>query len=144
MGTIRSLLKRVENLDIDSIIEKTFVRNEEKFAEKNRQQLFEGFDKDGERLKEYRSTLYAEVKHRMNPIPGEGNPDFKVTGAFYRGIEVRVDAPAIRTLLYDEKSEKLLERDPNIIGLGGKFKSDLITETLQPELVKDIRNDLKI
>jgi hypothetical protein len=146
MSTIKSMIQRVQAVRGREaiIIEDVFVKNEIKIADKQREQLFEGFDKNQQRLKRYRNDLYARRKNRMNPKPGFGNPDFKDKGDFYRGIEIRVDGGVIRTLLYDEKSEDLLERDPNIIGLGGPYKQELIDETLRPGIVGDLKSALKL
>jgi hypothetical protein len=144
MGTIKGLLRRVEAANIDQALHDAFAESAEAIEEKNRQQLFEGYDKNGERLRPYRSAKYARVKHEMNPLPGYGNPDFKVTGDFYRGIQVRVDGQVIVTELRDKKSDELLARDPDIAGVGGKYKKELIGETLQPAFNKEMHQQLKL
>jgi hypothetical protein len=144
MGTIKGLLRRIEAANVDQALHNAFSESADAIEEKNRQQLFEGYDKNQERLKPYRRPRYARVKNAMNPLPGYGNPDFKVTGAFYRGIEVRVEGQEIITNLTDSKSDELLARDPDIIGVGGKYKKELIGDTLQPAFNKEMHKQLKL
>jgi hypothetical protein len=144
MATIKGLYKRVQALNSDEVIEDAFIENEKQFAEKNRQQLFSGFDKNGKRLKPYKNKRYADKKHAMNPKPGHGNPDFRLKSDFYRGIEVRIDGQVIRTILNDPKSTYLLQRDPDIVGLGGEFKEQMNRDHLQPSLTRHFRKNLKL
>jgi len=80
----------------------------------------------------------------MNPVPGLGNPDFFLTGAFQRAISVQVQGGTIRTLMNDSKSDDLLKRDPDIIGLGGEFKKELIDTKLRPAFLAEVKKSLKI
>lgn len=144
MSSISGLLKRVQSVDMDKVIEVAFVKNEGAIADENRKQLFEGFDKKGKRLKPYKNKKYAAKKHARNPIPGLNNPDFFDKGDFQKGIEFRIDGNVIRGVLNDPKSDALLKRDPDIIGLGGTYKKDFIDTKLRPSFLSEVHKELKI
>ena len=52
------------------------------------QLVFTGKGSDGKTLKRYRNQDYAVYKHGLNPYPGLGVPDLKLTGAFLRNLKV--------------------------------------------------------
>lgn len=143
MATIKELYRRVLALNTDDAIEQAVSETADEYLKENQKQLFEGFDREGQHLRRYRSAKYARVKNQMNPLPGLGNPDFYVTGDFYRGQHVRATAQGITTDLTDPKSAELLRRDPNIIGLGGAYRMEYIG-VLHPALVRRIRQNLKL
>jgi hypothetical protein len=140
---VGKLIDKIKNADIDLAIEKAFVDNESAIAVENRKQLHEGFNRDQQRLAKYKNQAYADKKFRQNPIPGHGNPDLESTQEFHKGIEVRIDGLVIRTLFNDPKSVFLLDKYPNISGLGGKYKQEII-DLLRPQVVNNIRKAIGI
>lgn len=143
MASIKALYKRVKALRSDEVIQQTLEEKKEDYLDENRKQLYEGFDREGNRLRKYRSAKYARVKNQMNPRPGLGNPDFYVTGAFYRNRTVTVQGGELITNLNDPKSEDLLKRDPDIIGLGGPYKIEFMG-MLHPALINNFRSKLRL
>lgn len=129
----------MQALNMPEIAAEAFTRVEDQYAEENKKQLFEGFDKHGDYLQEYKSPVYAEVKNRMNPLPGFGNPDFYVTGAFTNSRKITISGDQIITTFSDEKAPQLLARDPDINGLGGGFKAEFVSENLRPSFISTIR-----
>lgn len=136
--TILGLKKKVESLNVETVSEEAVSATSENISEENKKQLFEGFDKEQQKLSEYRNPVYAEVKNRMNPLPGFGNPDLKKTGAFYQGIQVRVEGAVIRTDSSDPKNDALVKKYGDIFGLGGKFKAEYISKFLRPAFFKQL------
>ena len=57
---------------------------QEQITQLNTDQLYKGLTPQGQRLKSYSPPRgkYAKAKNQMNPLPGLGNPDLKVTGNF--------------------------------------------------------------
>ena len=74
----------------------------------------------------------------MNPLPGLGTPDLKVTGAFYSGIRVDYNSGVLTTKSSDEKADELEKKYQDIYGLGGNFKKGFIKNSLRPALNKEI------
>lgn len=137
--TIKGLYRKVEQIDNDKIIGNAFESTVDDLAEENKKQLFEGFDKTGEKIsRKYSNNKYARVKNEMNPLPGLGVPDLKVTGAFYRGIRVDYQGGKLITASSDEKGTDLEEKYADIYGLGGEFKKEFIKNSLRPALNKEI------
>lgn len=145
MATFAEMIQRMESLALEAAAEKSVEETAEKIEEKNRQQLVEGFDSDGNRLLRYRSNKYARAKHEMNPLPGLGNPDLKVTGNFQRRIEVRVSDGDIVTNSDDPKAEDLEEKyGLGIYGLGVEKGNEYIRDDLHPVFKDKIANHLKL
>lgn len=135
MATIKSLSKKIQQLNTDAVIDTAFKQSTDELAVENKKQLFEGFDNTGEKIKrKYRSNKYARVKNQMNPLPGLGVPDLKVTGSFYNGIKVDYQSGVLTTEPSDSKGADLEEKYSGIFGLGGKFKNEFINKTLRPAI----------
>lgn len=131
--TVRALYEKISALNIEQAAIESVTETKENLSDENRKQLIAGFNRRGERLRPYRSAKYARVKNQMNPLPGLGNPDFKVTGQFQRGIKTEVNGTSIVTASTDGKAMKLEIRDgPDIYGVGGTFKQEYIKEFLRP------------
>ena len=136
MSDISSIIEKLEALDVDQLAEEAMRKSEESLTDLNKKQLYAGFNREGLRLLEYRSPVYAEVKHRMNPLPGEGNPDLYATGDYYRGWYTRVTGNSIEMESTDSKNDDLEKKyREEIKGLGGIFKEEFIDDYLQPNLL---------
>jgi len=136
--TILGLLNKFETLDTDVVITQAMQATEQDLAEANRDQLFNGFDRDGKRLNRYRSDVYARKKNSRNPLPGYGNPDLRNTGAFYQGIRVTVNGNTVEVGSSDDKEEQLQVKYGNIFGLGGPFKDGYLDQNLGPAIRQKI------
>lgn len=85
------------------------------FVALQKDQLFDGFNSSGHRLQAYKSPKYAQKKNNMNPAPGYGNPDLKLTGAFYNSIRADLDNTGLVVSASDEKAPSLEEKYGNDI-----------------------------
>lgn len=102
-------------------------------------QMYKGVNSLGQPIGMYKSGIYAEVKHRMNPTPGEGIPDLFVTGAFYRGEYVRIEGNKILSGSDDSKNDKLEKRYGKVIhGLNAESKNEFISTELIPAVRRRI------
>lgn len=121
MGTIMDLLDAVERFDPKSSLLDSIIENENSAVEMNRDQLLNGRDSLGEKLKEYVDDQYAELKQRMNPLPGYGTPDLKLTGDFHRGFYLdisSIDDGNFELGSTDEKTQELVDKyNESIFGL---------------------------
>ena len=138
MPTIGAMLRRIEKLNTDEVIEEAFENTAKEFLDTNKEQLNEGFDATGKHLKKYASKKYASMKNSMNPAPGLGNPDLKLTGAFQRGWVLSVASGQLNQGSMDEKGIRLEEKYGKIYGLYGPFKQDYLNEFLSPTINKKI------
>jgi hypothetical protein len=110
-------LEQIPNLVEDWVVDIAASHGQD-LAQLNRDQLTKGFDRNGKRLRQYRSFQYAQDKYEMNSLPGFGNPDLKVTGRFHAGIRTRKAGKLIEFYGTDSKTEELEEQYTEaIIGL---------------------------
>lgn len=148
MATIKQVLDNFKGLDFWKVASESMVQNKENIEQYNREQLMKGVDKFGKKFYEYKSPLYADVKHRMNPLPGYGYADGKATGAFHEEITFRMINEK-NYLIYsqDEKYKKLISPKmfgADIFGLTSESKTDLIDSTLQNNLVENVKKAVRL
>lgn len=109
------------------------------YVKNQKDQLFAGFNSRGQRLIPYAWPWYAQKKAQMNPAPGYGNPDLKLTGAFYNSIRADIDDEGFQVYATDEKAQMLEEKYGNeIYTLGEDAKKGYINEELQPVFIDNI------
>lgn len=94
------------------------------------EQLKHGLRADGKMIGKYRSKVYAAKKHAMNPLPGLGNMDWKLTGALHKDlfIDVREDIYIMDSA--DSKTGSLIERFGDPFGLSEESIETLISSEL--------------
>jgi hypothetical protein len=145
MITMREMKERWETLDLQqegaNVINES-QQNQETISELNREQLTKGLNKEGEKLRKYYDKGYAEMKEGMNPIPGYGNPDLKLTGDFYDSFETIADREDITITATDEKTSMLIEKynksGGDIFGLSSESIDVVREDILHPGLVANI------
>jgi len=140
MGTIANLKRRIETLDIDRVITSSFGNTIEQLADENAVQLSKGETSRDGNFRSYRNPEYATMKNRMNPVPGFGNPDLKLTGSFYHGIYARVEGTKIVIDSTDPKTDDLKKKygDKYIFGLNNKSRSEYLREFLRPQVARQL------
>ena len=102
----------------------------------NQSQLLSGIDSKGEELGEYESKPYATFKNTLNPLPGFGVPDLKLTGSFYREMYLQFSSKGwpVQIFSMDEKTSKLVSQyGKDIFGLTEDNLENL-REHLKPKI----------
>jgi hypothetical protein len=138
MATLLNIIGKFQALNTDEVIEQAFIASTDGFTDEQKKQLYAGFDKDGNRLHKYQNNKYARVKNEMNPAPGLGNPDLKVTGAYYNGIKAAVSGLGYHIASSDDKGPDL-EKKYDPYGLGGDYRREFIKTTYRPKFRAEIR-----
>lgn len=139
--TIVSLYEKVQAMNTDVIIEEAIEETAGSITEENKKQMLAGKTASGAVIGEYRNELYAEVKNRMNPLPGFGVPDLKLTGSFQSKMGTNVIGDSIITESTDTKNQKLREKyGDGIFILGGDFKREYMDLSLRPALKQKIES----
>lgn len=142
MSTINQLRSRLTALNVKEVGYQSVEETKEVIAEIQREQMFQGLNAEGKKIGRYRNNKYARAKNEMNPLPGLGIPDLKLTGAFYRGFETKVTPETFSTSSTDEKNDELTAKyDP--FGLNKESKVDY-AEKLRPVFVKNVKEKLKL
>lgn len=111
------------------------------------EQLFKGIDSKGQKLKpKYSRVRYARAKNTVNPLPGYGTPDLKLTGDFYRDFYLKAE-PERKFSLFssDEKAPKLQEKyGEDIFGLTADNEHKINFEEVLPRLIEWMLSNMKI
>jgi hypothetical protein len=144
MGKLLQFISKLETLSAESVAEQSLTESTGRITEAQRQQLEEGTTSSGGTLRKYRSPAYARMKNQMNPRPGQGNPDLKLTGAFYRGITATVSGGKVIIKSSDDKAlslEASYGKD-QIFGLNPQTKKEFIDVTLRPLSIKKFRKEV--
>jgi hypothetical protein len=145
MGKLLKLLNGFKKLNVDKVSEQSLNDIKDDISEAQRQQLLHGVSSSGGTLRKYKSSAYAKKKHGMNPLPGVGNPDLKLTGAFHRSITTTVNSGKMIIKASDDKAlmlEASYGKDV-IFGLYREEKAAIIHQKLKKAFIKNIRKNLK-
>ena len=127
--TADDMLEIFQKVDVDGAAAQAVNDSGETFAKLNRRQLFAGTTPDGDRLTpDYKSKYYANKKNKMNPKPGLGTPDLRVTGDFQDQFEVTADTEEIDITSPVEYAARLTELygDAQIYGLNDENTQEYI------------------
>jgi hypothetical protein len=145
MGKLLNMISKFKRLDVVKVSEESLDQIKDDISEAQRQQLIYGISSSGGTLRKYKSKAYAKKKNAMNPIPGIGNPDLKLTGAFHRSITTQVTSGKVIIKASDDKALELeasYGKDV-IFGLYREEKALLIEEKLRKAFVQTIRKNLR-
>jgi hypothetical protein len=111
-GSIRFLRDRLLGFSPEALV--TLIVNSinetaDTIIQANQAQLYiSSMDAFGNKLSLYSSPIYALDKEKQNPLPGFLHPDLFLTGDFYRGFKVTVDANGLYSVYsIDIKADKL-------------------------------------
>lgn len=133
MATILSLLKKVQALDTDKVINEAFEKTTGALEDINRERMLDGVRSDGSIMPNYSFISQTVYGYPNEPIK------LKATGAFQRSIIVKVQGNSIIQESTDKKNDMLVERyGEEIFGTGGDYKKEYQDEHLRPELNRGI------
>lgn len=105
----KTRLKRSEK-EVDKQITNILNANKSYLIELNTSQLVEGKDSHGDSMGTtipYRSAKYATYKHQINPLPGLGVPDLRLTGDYWDSIRAIIKARQVQMIATDSKASQL-------------------------------------
>jgi hypothetical protein len=143
MSTTAELIQRLTQLRdnmrevlVDSIEETASI-----YVDLNTEQMYVGKDGTGRSISPmYKFIEYANQKSAMNPAPGFGVPDLKLTGAFYEGYTVHVEGDQVIKDSTVEYADKLFEKYGNAIGeLDDDFHQQYVEGDLAPVFMDKVR-----
>lgn len=139
MTTVTDLQQRLKKLDIHFEAEEAMNNTADDILSKQKDQLLHGVRADGSMIGKYKSQVYAAKKHAMNPLPGFGNMDWKLTGDLHKAlfVDVRRDIFVIDSA--DSKTGSLIQRFGDPMGLTKQSQSDYMEQRLQPQFMQQVR-----
>ena len=144
--TIHELQRRWKQIDLKKAAASIVAEHKKDIADLNREQLMDGVNKEGKKLRKYRSPKYAARKNRMNPIPGLGNPDLYLTGRFQEAMNVKLNSKtSFEIYSTDSKAPKLTKQyGKEIFGLTEQSKDTAAHEIVNPGLIQYIKDVTKL
>lgn len=141
---IISKLNSVSEKEFESKILEIVDSKKNEVLDMNTSQLFSGRDSSDQNMTSYYSEGYAEMKNLMNPTPGLGNPDLKLTGDFYKGFFLKDDTFPISFSSTDNKTEMLTQKyGENIFGLDND-NLEKLRQDIKPEIQEYIGSVLRL
>jgi hypothetical protein len=118
----------------------------EEILEQNREQMLEGKTSKGKKIKpKYSTKSYANRKKKINPKPGLGTPDLKVSGDFHASIKlVKKGTDFIFKTDLGYAKKYVVPKYDDIFGLEPKRQKTFINEVFLEEYTEKIRKHLQI
>lgn len=147
MGKIDDYVSKLSSVSEDTLDASLLAivdRNKSSALDMNISQLFAGRDSKDGNLVQYRSDSYAKFKNNLNPKPGFGNPDLKLTGEFYQGFFADTSKFPVIFSSNDSKTEKLLSQyGEDIFGLDQSNLEEFRQE-IKPQVQEAFRSFLQL
>jgi hypothetical protein len=139
MATVLDLQDNLSAIEMHREAKSAIGRTSEFIADLNVEQLEKGLTSEGKRLPRYRNKTYARFKNAINPLPGFGNPDLILTGAFTKSFKIDVGSEDLEVVSNDihDLSERYGE---DIYGLSDDNQEFYNQEIFLPELAQSIEN----
>jgi hypothetical protein len=91
MASWKQILERLNSVDIEAETKTIVEDNPQPIVQLVQSQLIKGEDGNGKKLRRYKNNAYARKKNAMNPLPGLGVPDLRLTGDTYNAMGVDTD-----------------------------------------------------
>lgn len=141
MATVAELLNTLNEVDVATEAVTAITQTKDEMIMLNQVQLSAGYDSEGYRLLQYRSKDYAASKHLQNPLPGIGNPDLILTGAFISSFDVKLSGYDILFNASDDKAPELLSKyGDDVLGLMHGQQRYYNEEVFYPVFARQIEN----
>jgi hypothetical protein len=138
MSTAGELLEAIERVNVMDIARTAIERTAAGMIELQQSQMMEGKGKT-KNIGRYRNKQYAQFKSELNPTAGLGNVDLKLTGAFFAGMEAKLDGDDINIDSTDEKAAGLTSKyGGQIWGLNDKNQKQYNEDVFLPEFQAEV------
>jgi hypothetical protein len=145
MANIAEVIALWRALDVEAIAKESIHANQDAIVTMQAEQMRLGKKSTGDKIGYYRSVAYAQLKQSMGSIAPFRVPDLLLTGAFYGGLKVNLSGDKLELTSADEKTPMLVARyGEDIFGLGEDSKDMLREEVFAPDMVKRIKEAVKL
>jgi hypothetical protein len=137
------MIENLNALDVHELAINAIMSTEGAMVQLNREQLSEGLDSKGHKLKPtYGSKAYATKKAAQNPRPGKLNPDLILTGDFVESFKVSLSGDVLKFEAGDIKAPDLLEKyGDDVMGLMDTQQDHYNHEVFYPEFAGNIEHE---
>lgn len=121
MTTMLDMVELLKTVDVEGDTAQAVAETHQDYERMNAAQMLQGKGKDGKAIGRYRSMSYARMKAQMNTFLSSivpNNVDLKLTGAFHKGLAMKVNGQDISMTSTDDKADDLQKKyGENIYGL---------------------------
>lgn len=142
MATIDKLIRNAQSLDLREVVEDAMDATKKELVRSQRDQLLHGLRADGGRIGQYKDKYYAKKKYALNPLAGEGNMDWKLTGELHADIFADVRDNTVVLDSADPKTGALIERLGDPFGLTRDRREVYAQDHLAPEAIGRIQQQI--
>lgn len=139
MADVLDMIENLDSIDVDKESKVAVGKTTREMVMLNREQMAHGIRSDGKQIGRYRNSEYAIMKNALNPLPGLGNVDLILTGAFSDSFDIDVNGEDIDRIATDSKAESLIEKyGDEVFGLTDNNQEYYNEEVFYPELAEAI------
>lgn len=107
MGRLTDMINKYKQINVEKSVRNALFNTSSDYIGLVKNQMLHGLNSNGVPIGEYANEEYAFEKHNMNPLPGLGIMDFKYTGAFYKGLLMKIRSKDFSVFSIDSKAPKL-------------------------------------
>lgn len=147
MATFAYMYARFEACNINKIAMNTLEQKQRDVVSLNVEQMMDGYDKNGRVIGEYKNESYRRKKNRMNPRPGFGFADLKLTGKYHESLKLEIESDKkYKIFATDTKAPKIEAMfGKSMYGLDNKSKSILLDNSGYRKLFfENLRRELNL
>lgn len=141
MATPGEMWQALEELNLKEVVLEAIEDHKEEYVKLNLEQLYQGLNPEGEKITpEYVEGPYRRKKARMNAGPGEGTPDFFLSGEMYEQTAAQMDNDDITIGSEVEYAQYNEQRWGNaeIWGLDENSHDEFVNEILAPLIIEKV------
>ena len=142
MSTINEIRRRIASLDISDAAATAIDQSRNVIVKQQHDQLLHGLRADGKKIGRYKNKAYAAKKAAMNPLPGFGFMDWKLTGQLHKDIFIDVRKETFVLDSADSKTGGLISRFNDPFGLTLEGRKVVINARLRADFVRNIKAKL--
>ena len=146
MASIRQVYENIKNANFTEVVVLSLNQDKETFVNEQQAQMYIGQTNRGNKIQpQYGFEDYAIEKHELNPLAGKGTPDLFLTGAFYEGIDMEIEADGgIGFNSSDWKNGMLKEKYDDIFGLNKESRERVIEKSFRGKLINNYKKATKL
>jgi hypothetical protein len=137
LATIEDLYNAFKQVDLRRELPVLIVNTKTQIQIKVTNQMDKGELSTGYKIAPtYGSDYYAGIKNKLNPTPGYGTPDIRLTGDLYNEIDITAneDEYDIESNVPYAKSPSILKYGDNLLRMSEDSKQEYCDETLGPAI----------
>lgn len=136
------MISRMQSVNMTEVVQAAVAGTIKDYERLQKSQMLKGEDSKGGKIGKYKNKKYAAGKHAINPLPGLGYMDFKLTGDFYKEFFTRLSASSLFISSTNKKTKGLLAINKDVFTLNKSNASEYSINYVKPVANKIIKRQL--